>query len=100
RLLCLLVVAVSCWLTACNACSEEWLAELSLADGDVQRDEASNVGQWEATKTGARFDFGDGVRTLAGATGTVTFDDGALMKLDPETTVRFSRSAPGQDGRG
>ncbi len=97
----LLVTVALCWLLAgCNACSSEWLAELSAAQGDLQRDEAESVGQWEATQTGARFDFGDGVRTLAGATGTVTFDDGALMKLDPQTTIRFSRFAPGKDGRG
>ncbi len=87
-------------LTGCSGCSSEEMARLSAAQGEVQRDYEAKVQQWEATQIGATFDFGDGLRTQSEATATVTFDDGALMNLDPETTVRFLRTAPDSNDKG
>ncbi len=94
------IVLLSLLLGGCSGCSSEDMAQLSTAEGPVQRDYEEKAGQWEPTQVGAGFGFGDGVRTLADSTGTVTFDDGALMRLDPETTVRFLRAAPDSEDKG
>src|SRR5690606_8856681 len=76
------------------------MARLTAAEREVLRDYETSVTKWEAAEVGARFSFGDGVRTRTQATATITFDDGALMKLDPETTVRFLRAAPDSEEKG
>jgi hypothetical protein len=70
------------------------MAALAAANGDVVRDHKQTVQQWQPAAVGAEFEFGDAVRTMDQATGEVKFNDGARMKLDPSTTVRFMRFAP------
>lgn len=75
---------------ACK-CSQPPLAVLDEANGEVLRDFEAALNAWQAAPVGASFNFGDAVRTKDGATALVVFDDGARLKLEPLTTVRFVR---------
>lgn len=77
-------------LPACK-CSQPPLAVLDETNGEVQRDFEAALNAWQAAAVGASFNFGDAVRTKEVATALVVFDDGARLKLEPVTTVRFVR---------
>lgn len=78
-------------LTPSCKCSRPPLAVLDATNGEVQRDFEAAVNAWQAAAVGASFNFGDAVRTTPAATALVVFDDGARLKLEPSTTVRFVR---------
>ncbi|MEM6960096.1 MAG: hypothetical protein AAF645_30750, partial [Myxococcota bacterium] len=51
---------------ACD-CGNAPLATLERASGDVERDYAASVEDWEAADSGATFRLGDGLRTSSEA---------------------------------
>jgi ferric-dicitrate binding protein FerR (iron transport regulator) len=87
--MCGLLFAMGC------TCGRAPMAKLTAKDGVLQRDYAAEVETWKVAEVGSEFEIGDALRTEAAATGTVAFDDGALMKLEPSTTVRFLSYEPG-----
>jgi hypothetical protein len=81
-------------LTGCSRCSSTPMATLTEKAGAIDRDFQASIEQWRSAELGADFELGDGVKTREAATGTITFDDGALLRLEPETTVRFLATEP------
>lgn len=90
----LAVLLTTSGLTGCNRCSSTPMATLTEKAGAIDRDFQASTEQWRSAELGADFNLGDGVKTREAATGTITFDDGALLRLDPETTVRFLGTKP------
>ena len=84
----------------CSCSATDVLAQLTETNGEVTRDEHASLGQWRPADLGAEFRVGDGVRTSPASTGVVEFDDGAKLRLEPSTTVRFLETPPGTDERG
>jgi len=63
--------------------------------GDVERDFASRLQQWQTAEVGAELQMGDGLQTLTDATALLTLDDGSRLSLEPNTVVRFANTPPG-----
>jgi ferric-dicitrate binding protein FerR (iron transport regulator) len=55
----------------------------------VERDYAAEQGRWEATKPGAEFVAGDGMRTSAQTTAKLQLADASQLSVMPSTTLRF-----------
>lgn len=84
----------------CLSCSEPPLAVLEDKQGDVSRDFEAKQQVWTPAERGARFDLGDAVHTAADSNGVLEFDDGARLRVDPSSTIRFARGAPNAPGVG
>lgn len=55
----------------------------------VERDFAADTGKWAATKPGAEFAAGDGMRTGAQTTAKLQLADSSQLSVMPRTTLRF-----------
>src|SRR5690606_31074447 len=78
------------WSVACR-CGKAPLATVKEADGTVQRDYEAAIEVWQAAPIGAQLNFGDAIRTAKESTALAVLDDGARLRLEPSTTVRFVR---------
>lgn len=86
---------------ACTRCSSSSaLAVLTKKQRSVDRDFASKVGKWQAAATGARFSTGDGVKTGAAASAELKLDDGSMLQVKENTTLRFLDHRPGKGQAG
>jgi hypothetical protein len=81
-------------------CSSQSLAVVANAQGDVSRDYAAKLHQWEAAPVGAELSVGDAVRTGDKSSAQVLLDDGAGLALKESTTVRLLETEPGSGERG
>lgn len=91
RALALLVwICAVVWSVACQ-CGKAPLATVKEADGTVQRDYEAAIEVWQAAPIGAQLNFGDAIRTAKESTALAVLDDGARLRLEPSTTVRFVR---------
>ena len=80
------------WLLGCNrasGCGERPLAELSEARGVVSRDFRARETQWLAAQVGARFSWGDGLRTASGATAQLRVGESGRVMVESDTIIRF-----------
>lgn len=86
---------------ACKGCSgSAALAILTKEKHSVTRDFAAKMGKWQTAALGARFSTGDGVKTGAAASAELKLDDGSLLRLQSNTTVRFLDHPPGKGQAG
>jgi ferric-dicitrate binding protein FerR (iron transport regulator) len=75
------------------------LARLTEVRGPaVERDFAARQGSWSATKPGAEFVLGDGLRTGAQTTAKLQLADASQLSVMPNTTLRFSSDGDAGDG--
>jgi ferric-dicitrate binding protein FerR (iron transport regulator) len=66
------------------------IARLTETSGaSVERDFAASQGQWAATKPGAEFVTGDGMRTGPQTTAKLQLADTSQLSVMPSTTLRF-----------
>jgi hypothetical protein len=72
------------------------LATLVESSGQLERDTASDQERWRAAAVGDRFANGDGARTSARASADFRLLNGARLRLQPSSQVRFQ--APGRRG--
>ncbi|HTL38304.1 MAG TPA: hypothetical protein VL326_34475 [Kofleriaceae bacterium] len=63
------------------------IAELSKADGPVERQEGS--GSWGGASVGTKYFLGDAARTADGKADLTLAGGRAVIKMDPYTTLRF-----------
>jgi ferric-dicitrate binding protein FerR (iron transport regulator) len=78
------------WSAACQ-CGKPPLATVKEAAGTVQRDYETALEVWQTAPIGAELNFGDAIRTAKESTALAVLDDGARLRLEPSTTVRFVR---------
>ena len=96
---CVFLLSPAC--DGCGACGEDTsIAELVRRDGSVQRDFDSSRESWENAELGAKFAFGDAVRTLTAASARVELLGGSHLDVEPDTVVRFLRGLPNQETPG
>jgi hypothetical protein len=94
----LLVVLLGC--NQALDCGDRPLAELRGAEGEVARDYQGSEQRWSSAAVGARFSWGDGLRTgknssaelRVGETGRVLVDGETIIRLLSQTGV--SKTAP------
>ena len=84
RLAVLLVVACLTW--ACGGKKKVGIAELTKADGPVERQ--AGVGSWQGATVGTAFFMGDAART-ADVAAQITLSGGQVLELQPHTVLRF-----------
>lgn len=73
------------------------IATLSTYEGQVQRDQLGEVGQWQSASVGAQFVIGEGVRTRARSTASLRLFEKDQLSLEPNTVLRFL-DRPSQPG--
>ncbi|MEM7605230.1 MAG: FecR domain-containing protein [Myxococcota bacterium] len=83
---------------ACD-CGNAPLATLERASGDVERDYAASVEDWEAADSGATFRLGDGLRTSSEASARLRLVDGTNLDLEEETVIRFRLDGDEEQGQ-
>lgn len=93
----LFFIVIAIWFGSCDSfgCNPELVAELTVKEGNVERDFAAHINVWENAPVKARFVMNDGVRTLSGATAELTLVEGSLVVMQPNTQLRFASSEPG-----
>lgn len=77
------------------AMREAPLAKLHEVQGTTERDSIAAVALWRAAKPGDEFFAGEGARTSALAEARFRLLGGAVLRLNPESIVRFHRRARG-----
>lgn len=83
HLVLLLVVTV---VVACGGKKKAGIAELTKADGPVERQ--PGVGTWQGAVVGTAFFMGDAARTADGAA-QITLTAGQVLEMQPHTVLRF-----------
>lgn len=92
----------ACWLLllACGGCARgcngEHVAQVEVVALRVDRDRGDAVGRWERAEVGARLAMGDGLRTGAEARAELSLQPEGRLLVQPSTTLRFERKAPGE----
>jgi len=81
---CLMVVA--CVVGACAGKKKAGIAELTKADGPVERQ--AGIGTWGGVAVGAMFFLGDAART-ADASAQITLAGSQVLEMQPHTVLRF-----------
>jgi len=76
-------------LPACRCSDSAIIARLDTANGTIERDFAQRLQQWEAAAIGSEFRMGDGVKSGAQSTATLTLTGNAKLSLTPKSVVRF-----------
>src|SRR5262245_17400311 len=71
---------------------DDSLARLVELSGSAERDTAQSTGSWLPARVGDRFENGDGARTPARATAHFRLINGARLRLEPLSSVRFQTS--------
>lgn len=74
------------------------VASLYSAEGKVEGQQTSNA-KWQAASVGQKFEDQSSVRTLARSRAAVKFNDGYLVRLSAQTTMKFSNVAKDQGNR-
>jgi hypothetical protein len=97
----LVAVLVGLGLVALTLLGYRWSRDDSLAtlvesSGELERDTASRQQSWRTAQVGDRFANGDGARTSARALAYFRLINGARLRLQPASQVRFQ--APGGQG--
>jgi hypothetical protein len=87
----LLVAALGCNQTL--DCGDRPLAELRKAEGDVARDRRGDEQHWASAEAGARFSWGDGLRTGKSASAELRVGENGRVLVDSETVIRFLSQA-------
>ena len=77
---------VACLSWACGGKKNGGIAELTKADGPVERQ--PGVGAWEGASVGAKFYLGDAARTADGAA-QITLTGAQVLEMQPHTVLRF-----------
>jgi hypothetical protein len=86
-----LLLVCACTSRSCGGCGDEGLAVLVEWKGRVQRDRAARTGQFTTAGRGARFDSGDGLRTLASAQARLQLRGASYVLVQSDTTIRLWR---------
>ncbi|MBN2718030.1 MAG: FecR domain-containing protein [Deltaproteobacteria bacterium] len=89
------LVSAAAW--GCDGCSNSSLATLTRRSGNVTRDTAHKQNQWVTAQKGTRFFLNDGIRTGASSTAELWLRDGSGLRMEPQSMIRFSKTAPGND---
>ncbi len=84
-------------LMAACACGDDPLATLTESNGNVRRDFAASMENWQDASTGDTFELGDGLRTGEASSATLMLAGGARMALESETLIRLRRPGEGDD---
>ncbi len=87
-------------LTSGCRCGSEPFAQLTSVQGAVSRDHNESLNQWQPAAVGAEFAIGEAVKTASSSGAQVRFDDGAKLKLEESTTIRFLATKPDSGERG
>src|SRR4051812_48377073 len=90
RLCLICVIVVACFAMACGGKKKGGIAELTKAEGPVERQ--PGVGTWQGATIGTRFYLGDGARTADGAA-QITLTGGQVLEMQPHTMLRFGPGA-------
>jgi hypothetical protein len=77
---------VACLTWACGGKKKGGIAELTKADGPVERQ--PGVGAWQGALVGALFYMGDAART-ADASAQITLTGSQVIEMQPHTVLRF-----------
>ena len=93
----MLLACAALVLVGCGGCGRkpQVVAEVTKRDGDVERDTASTVKQWQPATDGAKLAMGDGVKTGPSSDAVVRVTGGGTIALQSNTTLRFLETAPG-----
>jgi hypothetical protein len=86
-------VSIAVTLVACGAGDRPAIATLAELAGVVESQHGSEAAAWTAAARGERYHVGDAVRTSGGATATLRLGRGGELRLDPDTVVRFQKTA-------
>ncbi len=88
-------LAVLVLLLLLSACSRKRgaVATLIQLDGTVESQRKTDDAPWQVAATGERYQIGDAVRTATDATARLRLARKGTVDLDPETVVRFRKSA-------
>ena len=78
----------------CGGCDQPYVALLEQATGRV---EAGRQNLWREAVLGERFADGDWVRTGPQSSAVVRFENGGLVRLREESTMRFGRTSAAID---
>ncbi|MEO8549634.1 MAG: hypothetical protein ABI678_06665, partial [Kofleriaceae bacterium] len=81
-----LVLVVACLAWACGAKKKVGIAELTKAEGPVERQ--PGMGSWQGATIGATYFMGDAARTADGAA-QITLSGGQVLEMQPHTVLRF-----------
>ncbi|MEO6774355.1 MAG: hypothetical protein ABI467_15270 [Kofleriaceae bacterium] len=76
----------ACLSWACGGNKKGGIAELTKADGPVERQ--PGVGAWQGAPVGTRFYMGDAARTADG-TAQITLSGSQVIEMQPHTVLRF-----------
>ncbi len=79
-------VALACAVAACGS-KKQGIAELTSADGPVERQEGSDA--WKAAQTGTQFFLGDAARTGDGGARLRLGNTTQTIAMQPHTVLRF-----------
>ena len=79
-----------------RGCGGEHVAQVDVVSQRVDRDRGDAVGRWQRAEVGARLSMGDGLRTGTGARAQLSLQPEGHLLVEPSTTLRFERQAPGK----
>ncbi len=92
------LIAAVAFLLLGRTAAEPRTAVLTQMNGTVELRVAGDD-LWQATSPGQVLTVGDEVRTTAAATATITYFDGSITRLSPETHLQLTDLAERRDGR-
>lgn len=95
-LLCLPLLSIGCRCGAEGDARPDTVAECVSAEGDVRFHPTRDV-VWKSVSSGHRFALGDWVRTAEAARARIRFDGGAVVEMDPASTVIIETEAQSVD---
>ncbi|MBN2528346.1 MAG: FecR domain-containing protein [Deltaproteobacteria bacterium] len=95
----LLFFLFALFLSSCDTfgCNSDVIAELSIRNGNVERDFALSMNDWKNAPISSTFKINDGVRTLAQSTAELTLAEGSIVVMQPNTQLRFASSVPNEN---
>ncbi|MBX7195355.1 MAG: hypothetical protein K1X94_25090 [Sandaracinaceae bacterium] len=80
------------------SCGADRVAELTAAQGIVDRDEAAPGDQWRTTVVGETYTWDEAVRTAPDATASLVLGGSNGIRMQPGTVIRFLRQPSDQAG--
>ena len=83
------LVALCAWLAACGSKKGDAIAELTKAEGPIEREAAAAAGTWKAAAIGTQYFLGDAARTADKPAELKILGAGALIAMQGNTILRF-----------
>lgn len=80
------------------ACGDDSIAELTAAQGIVDRDDATPGETWRTTIVGERYTWDEAVRTAPDATASLLLGGASGVRMQPGTVIRFLRQPSDRTG--